>query len=380
MKAVSTLRFRGGHPCLSTQRIRFRQPRSRAVRMAANEPADRRHTVLGYRSPPEKSDGDRLTRTRTPLAVNGCAPLGPNALAPHNRSNMPTLDAKQVTDEQIEKFGTLIYDRTGIRISPQKKSLLSNRLRRRLRATEIACFEEYYQLLRRLKADDPEWDAFLQEITTHETYLFRDPNHWQWLNDSFLPQIQQEAQSGLRSRHLRVWSAACSNGDEAYTVACCVAAKLSHPAQWNVEIVGTDIGIDAVKQARAGVFNARSMKLVPADLRRRFFTPEAEGAWSAKPMLKAWVNFRQHNLIQPFEAAPFDLIFLKNVMIYFDRDSKQKVIGHLERLLKPGGRLVSGPAEGVAGLLDRFEREKPWLHTKPATPPRTGIQSRRGTT
>jgi chemotaxis protein methyltransferase CheR len=279
---------------------------------------------------------------------------------------MPTLDVLQVNDQQVEKFGTLIYDRTGIRISPQKKSLLSNRLRRRLRATQLTCFDQYYQLLRRLKADDAEWDAFLQEITTHETYLFRDPNHWQWLSETYLPQIQQEVRGGERRPQLRIWSAACSNGDEAYTIACCLASKLAQPSQWTIEIVGTDIGVDAVAQARAGVFNARSMKLVPAELRRRYFTPAGDGSWTAKETLKRWMRFQRHNLIEPLQTAPFDLIFLKNVMIYFDKDSKRKVIGHLERLLQPGGKLVSGPAEGVSDLLDRFERQKPWLHAKPA--------------
>lgn len=279
---------------------------------------------------------------------------------------MPSLEAQQVTDAQIEKFGVLIYERTGIRVSPQKKSLLSNRLRRRLRATQIDCFDEYHQLLCRSKADDPEWDAFLQEITTHETYLYRDPNHWQWLCESYLPRIQEEARSGKRARHLRIWSAACSNGDEAHTIACCVASKLPQIPEWRIEIVGTDIGVDAVAQARAGVFNARSMNLVPADLRRRYFTPSNDGSWTAKPTLKRWLQFQQHNLIEPLKMAPFDLIFLKNVLIYFDRDSKRKVIGHLERVLKPGGMLVNGPAEGVSDLLGNFERQKPWLHVKPA--------------
>ncbi len=308
-------------------------------------------------------------------AVDGHTPFDTPTHPFSDFPHMPILDAKEVTDAQIEKFGALIYDRTGIRISPQKKSLLSNRLRRRLRATSIECFDEYFQLLQRLKADDSEWDAFLQEITTHETYLFRDGSHWQWFTENYLPQIQQEAQNGQRNRHLRIWSAACSNGDEAYTIAGCIASKLPQLTQWKVEIIGTDIGVDAVKNARAGVFSARSMKLVPEDLQRRYFTATGEGSWTAKPMLKSWMNFRRHNLIEPLETAPFDLIFLKNVMIYFDQDSKRKVIGHLERLLKPGGRLVSGPAEGVSGLLDQFEREKPWLHIKPTAAPRSESQS-----
>ncbi|HUT14523.1 MAG TPA: CheR family methyltransferase, partial [Thermoguttaceae bacterium] len=107
-----------------------------------------------------------------------------------------------------------IYDRTGIRVSPQKKTLLSNRLRRRLKQTGIEDFGEYYRHLKGLRPNDPEWDLLLQEITTHETYLFRDEAQWDWFRNTFLPQCASEVRSGTAQRSLRVWSAACSTGDE----------------------------------------------------------------------------------------------------------------------------------------------------------------------
>ena len=141
---------------------------------------------------------------------------------------LPQGSLQQVTDTELRKFAELIYDRTGIRVSPQKKTLLSNRLRRRLRQTGIETFGEYFKYLRTLKSRDSEWDAFLQEITTHETYLFRDEAQWDWFRKTYLPERLAESRSGS-ARKFRIWSAACSTGDEAMTIATCVAASLPLP-------------------------------------------------------------------------------------------------------------------------------------------------------
>ena len=175
----------------------------------------------------------------------------------------PPAALEQVSEAELARFAALIYARTGIRVSPQKRTLLSNRLRRRLRVTGIAGFGAYYEHLKRLRSHDPEWDAFLQEITTHETYLFRDEKHWEWFCREFLAECQAQAAAGQRRRTLRIWSAACSTGDEPVTAACCAAACLADFSQWSVRIVGTDIGVGALEQARAGVFGQRAMRLVP---------------------------------------------------------------------------------------------------------------------
>lgn len=272
-----------------------------------------------------------------------------------------------VTDVQLDRYAELIYNRTGIRISAQKKTLLSNRLRRRLRATGIASFDQYFTHLQKLRADHAEWDAFLQEITTHETYLFRDANQWDWFSQVFLPAIQAEARQGERQKTLRIWSAASSTGDEACTIACCIADRLTNPREWKIEIVGTDIGVGALEQARKQIFGVRAMRLVPTSYRTRFFSRIGDDQWGAQPLLKQWLTFRQHNLLEPLQGMPFDLIFVKNVLIYFDAQSKQQVIRHVNQALKPGGLLLTGPAEGTADLLRDYVRIQPWLHRKPAT-------------
>jgi chemotaxis protein methyltransferase CheR len=280
-------------------------------------------------------------------------------------SSMSTSQLEQVSDAELTRYAHLIYERTGVRVSPQKKALLSNRLRRRLRSTGIESFEEYYHHLKRLPPQHEEWDAFLQEITTHETYLFRDQSHWNWLRNVYLPERMEARASGGPS-WLRIWSAACSTGDEAYTAASCIAACLTDLNPWKIQILGTDIGKGAVDQAKNAAFGERAMRLVPEAYKKSYFTKAKDvEIWRPKPILTGMVSFRQHNLLDPLREKSFDLVFLKNVLIYFDRDSKKQVMTNIKDSIRPGGLLVAGAAEGVTDLLRDFERVESWLMRKP---------------
>lgn len=272
---------------------------------------------------------------------------------------------EQVTESQLARYAELIYQRTGVRVSPQKRMLLSNRLRRRLRETGIKDFEAYYQHLRKLRPDDPEWDAFLQEITTHETYLFRDEAQWAWFSKSFLPQHAAEAAEVLGKRSLRIWSAACSTGDEPVTIACCVAASLPNLARWKVHVLGTDIGVTAIEQAKNAVFGERAMRLVPEEYRVRFFQAVRPGLWQPRPLLTDMIAYRRHNLMEPLRDPPFDLAMVKNVLIYFDGASKKTVMDNVRAAIRPGGLLVAGAAEGLGELVKDFTRIQPWLYRRP---------------
>ncbi len=280
-------------------------------------------------------------------------------------SVFPLSPLEQVTDNQLSRYARLIYDKTGIRVSPQKKMLLSNRLRRRLRKTGIDSFDAYYRHLQSLCADNPEWDAFFQEITTHETYLFRDESQWDWFSRVYLEQHVSTLRASRRPRRLRIWSAACSTGDEVYTIACCVAASLPNLQVWEVDILGTDIAAAELRRAEQAVYGQRAMRLVPRECLRFFVKAENTESWSAKPILQQMVRFRQHNLMQRLKEPSFDIVFLKNVLIYFDKDSKCRALQNVRPLIRPGGLLVAGAAEGVAGLLGDFKRLEPWLYQRP---------------
>jgi chemotaxis protein methyltransferase CheR len=177
--------------------------------------------------------------------------------------------------------------------------------------------------------------------------------------------MADSARRGQRQRNLRILSAACSTGDEPFTMATCIAACLPNLSQWKVDILGTDIGVGAIEEGRAATFNERAMRLVPDDYRRRFFTKSPTASlWTAKPTLTSLVRFRQHNLMDALSERPFDLVFVKNVLIYFDKPSKQKVLDHVCKIVAPGGLLVAGAAEGVSDLLGDFQRLEPWLYRK----------------
>jgi len=268
----------------------------------------------------------------------------------------------ELTDEECARFCGLIYRAAGIRIADNKRVMIGNRVRRRLRATGIGSFREYYAFLTS-PAGAGEMPLFLDVITTNETYFFRDAQHYQWLGKEFLPEVARLAAAHKHPRRLRIWSAACSTGEEPYSIAIEVFEKRALFAGWKVTILGTDISGAALADARAGRYDARSVRHVePGRLLACFDEDRQGGAWTVKPVVKALVEWRPHNLLAPLGGEPFDCIFLKNVLIYFDRDSKQAVVKNLVAALAAGGFLVVGPTEGVHNMLDPLARVQAWLY------------------
>ena len=272
----------------------------------------------------------------------------------------------EVTDNELAQYGELIYERTGIRISPQKKTLLSNRLRRRLKETGVRGFAEYYKHLRRLRPNDPEWDAFLQEITTHETFLFRDEGQWEWFREGLPARLCGRGAVGQPPTPLRIWSAACSTGDEAFTAACCIADCLPNHAQWQIRILGTDIGTGAVEQAKTGLFGERAMRLVPETYKRRYFR-KATAANAVAGMSRADPNGRLPPT-QPAGPAPRRPVRpgVSQERADLLRPGVQAASdGQRAGGDRPGGLLVAGSAEGIGELVKDFVRLRPWLYQRP---------------
>jgi chemotaxis protein methyltransferase CheR len=277
----------------------------------------------------------------------------------------PMSQAELTTDE-YEKYCELIYRVAGIRIADNKRLMVSNRVRRRLRATGIPTFAEYHAFLTSLSGRD-EMPLFLDAITTNETYFFRDAQHYDWLGDSFLPAIIQQAAARKRPKTLRIWSAACSTGEEPYSIALKVLAKKPLLAGWRTTLLGTDLSGAVLNAARAGSYDARAVRLIEPAQRTLFFDEEPAGhRWTVKPEVRALVTWKQHNLLAPLREDPFDCIFLKNVLIYFDTKSKRSVVRHVIDALANGGYLVTGPTEGVYAMLDPLRKVKPWLYQRPA--------------
>jgi chemotaxis protein methyltransferase CheR len=167
---------------------------------------------------------------------------------------------------------------------------------------------------------------------------------------------------------LRVWSAAASNGAELYSLAIQIEEKRAALLGWTLTLLGTDLSEAALAEARAGVYDERALRLVDLTRRKRFFKEEPGPArWKIKPELRAMPVWKVHNLLRKLEGEPpFDCVFVKNVLIYFDAESKKAVARHVLELLAPEGYLVLGPTEMIPQLLGGLERRKPWLYQKPA--------------
>jgi chemotaxis protein methyltransferase CheR len=270
----------------------------------------------------------------------------------------------ELTEEEYQKFCGLIYRVAGIRIAENKRVMVSNRVRRRLRATEIKTFAEYYSFLIS-PAGSAEMPLFLDAITTNETYFFRDTQNYDWLGDTFFPEISQQALLRKRPKSLRIWSAACSTGEEPYSIALKFLGKKSLFTGWKTTLLGTDLSGAVLDSARAGIYDARAVRLIDPAQRQTFFEEDPKNdRWAIKPEVKALVTWKQHNLLSPLKEEPFDCIFLKNVLIYFDTDSKQIVVRNLINALAKGGYLVVGPTEGIYTMLDSLSKLKPWLYQR----------------
>ncbi len=275
------------------------------------------------------------------------------------------LDA-ELTEGEFQRFRDLIYEVAGIRVPPTKRVMITNRLRRRLRATGIASFSAYYNHLKS-SAGNLEMPRFLDAITTNETYFFRDPHHYEWLGNVFLPEVIRQARAHRRARSLRIWSAACATGEELYSIALKLWEHRAALTGWKLTLLGTDISGAALEAARAGVYDARALRLIPPEVRdARFDHDPGTQRWTLKPEIRALTLWKSHNLLLPLKEQPFDCIFLKNVLIYFDPQSKQRVVRNLLDVLAKGGFLVVGPTEGIYNMLGSLDRQKTWLYQKPA--------------
>jgi chemotaxis protein methyltransferase CheR len=274
------------------------------------------------------------------------------------------MQAGQLTTRQFELFRDLIYRKTGIRMEASKITLVTNRIRRRLKAHHLTDFDDYYRLVTSPGAGE-EFQSFLDAITTNETSFFRTPQHFDWFQGEFLRELVGRVRKGEHAPEIRVWSAACSTGEEPYSLAICLQEHRFHWRGCSATVVGTDISDSALRQARQGRFTTRSLAGMDARRLKRHFLPSADGeSFAIRPAIQELVAFHRHNLLTPLRLPPFDCIFLRNVMIYFDRESKQIAVGHLIRSLARGGYLVTGPSEGVFDMLEPLVKRSTFLYQK----------------
>lgn len=266
-----------------------------------------------------------------------------------------------ISTEEFQRFRTLIYNESGISLNEQKQGLVSSRLSKRLRELGLSTFSEYYDQLTR----DPSREEFtrmLDLISTNKTDFFREPKHFEYLREEILPQLGQE-------KRIRIWSSACSTGEEPYTIAMTLCDSLSDAAQWDCKILASDLSTRVLAKAAAGVYDADRVHDVPPETVKRHFLRgrgASEGVLKVKPHLSAMIQFRRLNLMDeqfPIKS-PLDLIFCRNVMIYFDRPTQERLVNKFYRYLRPGGHLFIGHSESLQWVTHPFRTMAPTIYRK----------------
>ncbi len=273
-----------------------------------------------------------------------------------------------VSPALFQKFQKLIYSETGIWLGSAKTALLCGRLFRRLRALEITSLESYYERVAGPHQDE-ERARMIDAITTNETRFFREPRQFEFMVQEVFPRWRADAEHRLRSKTVRIWSAGCASGEEPYTLAMLLARHLPTAEGWDARILATDISNRVLKKAREGVYPiARSTEL-PLDLLHSFMLrgmAERQTEMKVRIDIQQMVDFRRLNLNQQSDLSegPFDAIFCRNVLIYFDLDSKRRVVANLLHHLAANGVLFVGHAENLNSVSSELRSLEPTIYRK----------------
>jgi len=245
-----------------------------------------------------------------------------------------------------------VRDYCGIYFDDDSRYLLEKRLSRRIRTHHFSTFREYYRHLLYDKSRDEELAAIIDIITVNETYFFREQNQLKTFSEEILPECKK---TNKDKKRLRIWSAGCSTGEEPYTLAMLILEKgLFHG--WNIEIFGSDINQRVLQVARSGTYRKNSLRTTEPYFLRKYFRPE-DGTYRISDGVKQYVNFSHLNLLDPFKVklvGTMDIIFCRNVMIYFDHPSRRKVINMFHERLVDGGYLLLGHAESLINISTAF--------------------------
>ena len=276
---------------------------------------------------------------------------------------LPTLPAAlAVSDRDFLRFQALIHREAGIWLAPVKKALLVGRLARRLRELGLVSYGDYFE---RVVEDEAEKIRMLDAICTNETHFFREPRHFDFLAERIFPAWRAEADAGRRPRRIRVWSAACSTGEEPYTIAMMLLSAF--PAGWELEVLASDLSTKVLDRASAGVWPLEKSKEIPEEHLKAFMLRgygAQEGLMKAGPEIRGIVRFARVNLVGDDWPAgpPFDLVFCRNVLIYFERQAKITVVERLVDRLAPQGYLFLGHAESLGGFTTKARPVLPTVY------------------
>jgi chemotaxis protein methyltransferase CheR len=255
-----------------------------------------------------------------------------------------------VTPLDYEFLRKLLKERSGLDLSADKQYLVESRLVPLARKAGLPGIPELVQTMKggaeKLTVD------VVEAMTTNETFFFRDKVPFDHLRDTILPLMMQ---SRANRKTLRIWSAACSTGQEPYSIAMCLKEKAAQLAGWRFEIVGTDLSQEVLEKSKAGIYSQFEVQRgLPIQLLVKYFTQIGE-LWQISSDIRGMVQHKQLNLLQDFShLGKFDVIFCRNVLIYFDQDTKVNIFERMSKVIEPDGMLMLGAAESVVGITDAF--------------------------
>ena len=269
-----------------------------------------------------------------------------------------------LTWPQFTAISRLVKERCGINLHQGKMALVAARLHKRLRALKFASFGQYLEYIRN-DAEGTETTAMLDALTTNVTHFFREPQHFYYLKSTVLPWILRQHD---QDRRIRIWSAGCSSGEEPYSIAILLRSAIKNLGNWDLRVLATDLSRQMLKLARQGIYEPHQLRQVPLTLISQNFTPSKSGlqiSYQIKEPLKRVVDFAQLNLVDPWPMkGPFDAVFCRNVMIYFDKPTQQQLVARFWKILAPGGALFIGHSESLTGIQHRFSYQQPAVYKK----------------
>lgn len=258
------------------------------------------------------------------------------------------MNEPELTRQEFESIRTLVFERLGINLTEQKTALVAARLGAVVRERGFATFRDYQAYLLADRSGEA-LSELADRIGTHHTYFNREPEHFRYFYRQVLPELAARYEH-TRQYELRIWSAGCSTGEEPYLLQILLHEYFQYRyANWNTGVLATDVSAGVLEKAGAGVYPEDQMQGLPEEYRRKYFRPASDGRWAVNDFVKREIVFRRLNLTNaqfPFRR-PFDVIFCRNVMIYFDRDTRESLVRRLTEWLEPGGYLFVGHSESL---------------------------------
>jgi chemotaxis protein methyltransferase CheR len=258
--------------------------------------------------------------------------------------------AAGLSEHELNEIRMLIEERTGICFDESRDRFFTTRVREHLRAKG---FERGTDLLRAMRKTNLEYEALLERLLTQETSFFRYPAVYETFEKRVLPELHVK-KFWKNPRTLRIWSAGCSTGEEPYSIAITIADSLTFADSWNVEILATDVGRQALKHAERAIYSGRSISSVSESQLTAHFAP-VEGGQQVKPRLRKMITFAQMNLASAVYVGRMDLIFCMNVLIYFSEERRRSLVQRFYDTLEPGGYLFLGHSESISKMPVKFQ-------------------------